>query len=299
MLLSDLIIWYLFLGGVGAGTCIVAIAIGVFSRKKPSPISTQLFSLRPALFIVSILSLSIGTACLLKDLFHPDNASSLYTSPSFSIISIGTFALTVLMICTTVLTFFELFAPSSIATRPRIILEIFTGADALAVATYTGIYLYQIPAVPLWNSLCIPILFPLSALSTGIGALCITAALTPQKVPNPYNALRTFLSADSAIIILEILAMLVFLICASGDTIAQLSTKTLVSGDLSDRFFIGFVGCGLVIPLVTEIVAFFAHKAPRAAIGFLGGCILIGGFYLRSCIISAGIHVSALMFAGI
>lgn len=299
MLVSNLIVWYFFLGGLGAGGCIVALTIGLLSRLRPSCAITQLWPLRSTMFTLSLGSIVAGMLCLMKDLGNPENTTALIVSPSFSIISLGALSLGGLAVCLAVLAISEYGNKHPDSRRTVLSIEIAAAILAFAVAAYPGIYLNQLTAIPLWGSPCIPILFFLSALSTGCGMLFLVIAARPHLTPCPKFSIVSFFIADSLIIILEVVTAAIFLVCASQDPFTNSSVEMLVMGQCATRFLFGFVGCGLLIPLVLEIIISFCHRNPRMAICFLGCCILIGGYFLRSCIMETGIHVSTLMFASI
>lgn len=298
MLFSDFIVWYLFLGGLGAGVAVVAFVIQFIIQSKHGDRFEDLGTLIPTMFLISTGSLVLGLLCLVGDLTQPQNVSSLFVSPSFSIISIGALALTALTVCVAVLSMLELSDTIRIRATATRAIGAFTCVLALAVALYTGIFLCQMSAIPFWHSALIPVLFVLSAMSTGLGSLFLVAVFAPHQCPNPSSALRPFFVIDAVIVCLELLATVLFFFFVGDDPVAHLSGMLLLSGEYAPRFIIGFIICGIVIPLAIELGMLFSRSVPNCAIGFSGGCILIGGFFLRSCIIAGGIHVSTLMFAG-
>lgn len=301
MLLSNLVVWYLFLGGLGGGSYVVAFTIGAIARLHPESPVARLVSLRPTLLIVSLSALALGTLCLVKDLAKPHNASALFISPSFSTLSIGALALGALIACVAALAVEE-FSDShpisrAIGNAPLSFIRAASCVLALVVATYTGVYLYQMPAVPLWNSIFVPALFLLSALSIGIGALFLAQALAPRHCPHA-RPMRSFFVADAAIIVCEAAIVLLFIAGASADPFVRLSVEALLTGRCAQRFLIGFVACGIAVPFAMELFMFVSQRHSRLATAIAGGCIVVGGFFLRLCLVDAGMHVSALMFAG-
>ena len=300
MLLSDFIVWYLFLGGLGGGTYLIASLIGAAARLRPQGDVATLRSLQPPMYAASLLSLLAGTLCLLKDATNPENVLALFVQPTFSALSVGTFALSALIFCLAFLTVFS-FADFK---RPHqtvlTVVQAITVVLALAVIVYTGVFLSGMIAVPLWASPLLPALFLLSSLSTGIAALFVLAVLMPNR--QTISSLKTmsfFLKTDVVLIALEIATLLIMLMQVSSNPIAQASIDALVFGDYSLHFWLGFMMFGLIIPLGAELASNLQPTLPPATLGFTGGCVLLGGFFLRFCIINAGIHLSAFMFAGL
>lgn len=299
MLLSDFIIWYLFLGGLGGGTYLVAFLVEVAARLRPQGGIATLRGLKPPMYAASLLSLLAGALCLLKDATNPENVLALFLQPTFSALSVGTFALSALIVCLAVLTAFALGDGKQPHRTGLTIVQALTAVLAFIVIVYTGVFLSGMVAVPLWASPLLPALFLLSSLSTGIAALFVLAVLMPNRHRASLEAMSPFFKADIVLIALEIAALSIMLIQVSGDPIAQASIDALVFGDCSLHFWLGFMTCGLIIPLGAELASNLHPALSFATLGFTGGCVLLGGFFLRFCIINAGIHLSAFMFAGL
>lgn len=72
------------------------------------------------------------------------------------------------------------------------------------------------------------------------------------------------------------------------------SAMSLVGGNRSWLFWLGFVTVGLIVPLAIDLVVFrrssLVSNAASAAGIVSAGCVLVGGFFLRYCLVAAGAH---------
>lgn len=296
MLFSNLIVWYMFLGGFGGGLCLSALytdyrARGGSQRWAALRRTTQ----RPAL-VGSFISLAAGSICLIKDLALPEKALLLFIKPTFSAITIGTYALTGLLACIAFLVFVEFRKTDGGHPFAIELLRCITAFLSIVIIVYTGLLLSTMAAVPFWMSVFVPVLFVLSSLSPGIAGIAFFAAFPRPALRETSDALRSLLRMDIAIIALEIVSVLALGISVFGNTTAIVSVETLINGQLAPQFWIGFILCGLAAPIVMEVV-FSSRLSSKPAFYIVLGClILTGAFFLRYCTVVGGVHLSAFMF---
>lgn len=295
MLFNDFITCYLFFGGVGGGLCLCALFIRLRKTRGGSWAVLYESIWIPAL-IGSLLCLAAGTLCLMKDLTRSDKALLLFTQPTLSAISIGTFALLILIICV-----FGLIAVSlvrvTVSNRIRCAFEIAAAIGSIVVVLYTGLLLSSITAVPLWLSACIPILFTLSSLSSGFGALALICAFTAPRRPVLKDALVSCFKIDTLLIGLELATLVVFAFQLSGNEVALASIEPLLVGNCAYQFWGGFIGLGLIVPFFGELILSRRLSSHPAFCLVIGCLILVGAFYLRYCVIFGTVHLSVFMFA--
>ena len=310
MLFSELIVFYLFLGGLGGGLALAALAVGVLARLRPERFATFSRQLRAPSLMCAIAAVAVGCVCLMKDLTRPGEALLLFTQPTASAISFGTFSLAAFLLALIALLALELRARSAasrgetvtaqgcagLASGIQSTLEALCALLALAVIVYTGVFLSSMQAVPLWATPLLPVLFTVSSLSSGAGALALIAALLSRGLPVNARALRPVLAADSVVIVLEGLALAAMFLALSSDDVASLSLARFVSGDLAGAFWAGFVACGIAVPLVLELAVSSRLSSHPVYLAALGCLILVGAFFLRYCIIHGGLHLSLFMF---
>ncbi len=318
-MLSDLSIAYLFFGGSGAGCGLVYSIIAVRSE---SALLTQVMHERFrsqigriwSKFIamglsVAILSIFLGAICLLVDLGQPSRLLALLFSSSPSLITFGSWAILLcLLLCIIGVLLWLGVIPAKTA-----FLKTTMGILAfmcIAVMVYTGLLLAGMPAVPLWDSTWLVVLFFLSSLSCGI-ALANVSAIISRAFSDFGSVIRRFAVVDIITIILE-MASLAMLMCGIGmdlhgspDGLTRTalaafdSFNMLISGDTSGLFWVGIVGIGLIMPLVLNVITLYISSGtanPATSISRMyillvsSLAVLSGGAMLRYVFTIAAFH---------
>lgn len=274
-----LIIIYLFIAGVGAGAYLTAWWAGV--RGLSERVSRIGRYIAPVLVIV-------GTGMLFFDLgagfSDPVRIFGLYTHPS-SMMTLGTWILTIFA----VLSIIDGYGPL-VKIRRFPVLSAITAVFALFLAIYTGLLLGVNGSVPLWNNALLPVLFVVSALSTGMAATLLCAVIVSRKGEDAEKFGRLHI----AVIVIEaaVAALFLFFAAKSQAPAANWSFDAIISGQLAGAFWIGFVVIGLVVPLVYNLIALskslsgVMHSPALVAIECL--CVLAGGLMLRYIIVTGG-----------
>jgi len=184
------------------------------------------------------------------------------------------------------------FLPETLPYRPikRVICSI---GMVLAVGTalYTGVLLSVVQAVPLWSTPVLPVLFLVSALSTGMG-LCIDLAAT-LAVPDLHERYKNLPIIHLALIGLEValLALLLFMALNEGGEAAE-SARLILSGSGSVAFWGLVIGFGMVYPLLVHSSALLRKRH-----GYLSGILsgagaVIAGLFVRYLIVAAAIPLT-------
>lgn len=297
--LGLLIVAYLFLGGVGAGAFAVLSLLdfryghaGGSLRATESGFAEgrHLDCLLKRGYAVSFVVLALGAICLLADLGRPEIAFLLFTRPTTSYISIGTFSLTALLLCVAYLAIMRFFSLPAAVRRAKPIALAVGFAAALFVMAYTGVFLQSMKAVPLWDSPLLIVMFFLSALSTGIAL--VMACSNGLFVRRPEKNLLSRLAAiDLAVIISELVVCLAYLLSVSMADLGAQSVERLLLGDHALVFLAGFVLCGLVLPGILNAYAARCEHGEWIDLA-ISGLVLIGGFCLRLSLVEARIHTS-------
>ncbi len=152
------------------------------------------------------------------------------------------------------------------------------------VTTYTGLLLNANVAIPFWHTPALPILFTVSALSTGCALLMlILAAMKSHEAEHFFHFVEGF---DILLISLELLIIFAYLDFARlGNAAVMKSAHMLMANPL---FTIGFVVLGLITPLILEAFASVKHSAKGLA-GVASILVLIGGYLLRYLIVWSGV----------
>ncbi|CAD7289456.1 NrfD/PsrC family molybdoenzyme membrane anchor subunit [Campylobacter suis] len=284
-----LIVVYLFLGGLGAGAflCSALAYKGVFGN-----LNERFYKFG---FLFAPIAVIVGTVLLVFDLapsaaINPFKIMQLYTAPT-SMMSIGTYLLTFFII----VSLFVLLKMKSGKICDHMLA--LGSLLAIGVMGYTGLLLYVVKAIPLWASVWLPILFSISAISTGLSANAIVTLNAGHGLTHGVHKFHTYLVA------LEIVAVIMLFAVVSNEAAGYASVKAITSGALAPVFWIGFVMLGLVLPLIGGADVFFGSKCVATANGT--SCqatdakgsilseigVLIGGFCLRAIIIFGAFYI--------
>jgi len=288
---GSLIALYLFLGGLGGTAFILAY---YYWRKYGEKPEVKLNSL------VSVAAVFLGVIALILDLGHPERAYFVYLNAHFnSWIVIGTLLLTAFLIL------------GALFTAPLILPKLFgwlrpvmnaagllASAAGAGVAVYTGILIGVVESVPFWHTPLLPVLFLVSAFSTG---LSLYGLLTLPRVLRSGGEERERLSqvchslafTDGLVMIFEVFLLLLWVMFALyGPPGAKASALLLVSGDLAPLFLGGLLALGLILPILM-IFGYEMRGGPtpaRVYTAMLSSLlVLVGGLILRYVVLSAGV----------
>jgi polysulfide reductase chain C len=273
-----LVITYLFLAGIGAGAYVTSWwvakrgvhgALSLVGRYLAAPV------------------VAVGTLLLVFDLgagSHSLRIFYLYTHPS-SIMSLGTWALTIFLVLSVV----DGYGPL-IGIRRMGWFGDLTALFAAFVAIYTGLLLGVVKVIPFWHNALLPVLFLLSACSTGI-AVTILGALTVERRVG--GDAETLMGLHRAVIVAEGVVLALFLFfAASGSSAAHFSFSRMVDGSEAVAFWLGLVAAGLIVPFVYSLLGRTSSLARllHSPGGVVAESVLVlaGGFFLRYLVVSAG-----------
>ena len=254
---GDSIIWYLFLGGGGAGAAAVLAAcdlllarrsrLGRNSRLAWTDELSRPFFARGCL--AATVALVLGALCLLFELGRPERFLYVLALPTASVLTFGSYVLAATIVCTAALGGIALFGSFRAPVVLVRALEWAALALGLATTAYTGVLLAQIGFVPLWGSPLLPVLFTCSSLSVGIA--CAMAAALPDARRAP-RLLRALARADSVVLAVEALVLTAYLTSAAFGSGQAGAVEALLLGPGMWFFWIGFVACALVLPLALD-----------------------------------------------
>lgn len=314
-MLSELVVCYLFVGGVGAGACFVAAVLGLLVprsvlRSETAAHGATRVSFAPGsavcrlfvgFFAAGVVLLVLGIVLLVADLGSPDRAFLLFASGAPTLVTLGAWSLAV---CFVLAVAMLVLLCGTVSVRRAVIcvLQAALAVVAIVVMLYTGLLLQGMGAVPLWTSPLVAVLFVLSSLSGGI-ACVLTAALLAGALQTLRRLCRALVAADAIVVAVELAAVVAFAVltdmaAASVADAPDLTTLALArswqelkTGDLASLFWCGFVALGLIAPLVVEAATLLMRRRPSAAsIGLTAFCVLGGGLALRYCMVFAGMH---------
>jgi len=149
----------------------------------------------------------------------------------------------------------------------------------IALGIYTGILLSAFSARPFWNSGVLGPLFLVSGLSTAAALVALVARQHSEKV--------LFTRIDLVLIAAELALVALFIInLASGTEQQLIALDSIMSGPYTFVFWVLFVGIGLLVPLLLELLE-IRGLARRVAI-VAPVLVLLGGYVLRQVMIDIG-----------
>lgn len=302
-----LTICYLFFGGAGAGVLLVASVVDLAWAKEPfgaSATGASFDSARPLrrivahAFLVGFLSVAFGVLCLLFDLGRIDRVEALFLSPTATYLTLGSFALAALLACGAFLVIARFFYLPDVGRRAVVAFEVVAVVLSLVVAAYTGMLLSSLQAVAFWDTPLVPVLFTLSSLSSGCAALLVLALAAEADDKATARVVGRLARIDLVLIAIEAVCAAAFALLALGSaqpSEAQVASRLFVGTDnLALVWWVGFVGCGLVVPFALECAAEGASRRrgrrSQQVMAMAGAFVLVGAFCLRLGIVDAGVH---------
>jgi len=293
---KEIIAIYLYLAGMGAGSFVIGtlmtwLGVGLDSSFLPS---IDLFGYTLNLTKVPVLwgpvMVAVGAPFLILDLgikwrfmYACLNPRTSWVARGFIILSIF-IVLGLILLAKSVLPFGWLRAESIFWRIP----EVIAFAFAFGTAIYTGILLKATKSIPLWDTSLLPLLFLVSALSTGSMAIILstlsTGLLSHDSVP-----LKFIMHGEQILVVVEGIVLYLFLsrryrAAEQGKD----SVRLLLFGEMRLLFWGGIVVLGFIFPVILESIDSLFH-GNGALILVAGGFLLCGGFFLRLAVLHAGI----------
>jgi formate-dependent nitrite reductase membrane component NrfD len=121
-----------------------------------------------------------------------------------------------------------------------------------------------------------------------IASIYIVAA---DRVVDPET---TLLVADTILLAVEAAVVLSYLYLVRASLAAKASVELLLRGELAPAFWLGFITCGLVIPLAMEAVLLGPMDDAGPAMRLVATTVavvpaLLGGYLLRHLVLTAAI----------
>jgi formate-dependent nitrite reductase membrane component NrfD len=283
---------YLFLGGFTAGVMVLSGWALWKGRKNLRPHTT--FALASSgLFLLGLLTISLGMVALFLDLGHKPYVWRLYlTVEPWSPMSWGAW---ILLLVYPVLAAGVLLDPPKplldrvpalqplvdwMGERPvvRRVVGFVSIVVGVALGIYTGILLSALGARPLWSSGLLGPLFLASGLSS-------SAAFAHWASPEPEER-RQMAWLDNLFLAIELglIGMLLIGLASSTEAHAE-AARLLLGGPYTAVFWVGVVFMGIVLPLVIQSLA-VTHRIIHTPIAPV--LVILGGLALRFVIVYAG-----------
>ena len=233
---SGIIACYLFLGGLGGG----AFATSAFlAWRHPEAVTMRKLGhwIAPIVVIVGLVLLMFDAKA---GLHNPLRFALLLTNFG-SVMTWGVVILAAFVIVALVALVMDLKK-----RRVPMALEIVGAVLGICVAIYTGCLLGVCKTFPLWNNALLPILFLVSAVSTGMAAVLLAGVFKCPEEFNRVGVLKKFHFCFPCIEMLLVAALL--FVTATNSTAGLASVQALACGRYAVVFWVLFVAVGLVDP---------------------------------------------------
>ncbi|MFC2057219.1 NrfD/PsrC family molybdoenzyme membrane anchor subunit [Chloroflexota bacterium] len=260
---------YLFLGGLGGGMmAISAVADLFFDMGNAFALGT----------LAAAIIIGIGSGLLVFDLGRPFYFWRVFSREK-AILTVGAWVLTLAIVCGLIYgSLLLVFSPWHSFEGLRLVFAWICLLLGVGVAIYTGIFLGTIKARPFWNSPALPILFLISAVSTGLaGQSLLIHFWALGATESQVTTIASFLHlSDIGLLVLEIIVLMVYVLIMRYSTTvpsAQIATSW-VSGSKKLQFWGGLVFLGLILPIVFYLVPGSVTYLLAAALVLVGGIIL-------------------------
>ena len=232
--------------------------------------------------LLALGSIVLGGAVLLLELGSPLRAWRGASRIRTSWLSRG-----VVFVCFFVLTGFLSVAPAFVSWLPWEVTSLTGGAlgwiaalCALMIVLYPGFFLAQNRSIPFWNRGWLPaVLVGYAAMGASAMILLGSAFLTVKEGLRPFDSLAAVLIVVTGILVG---AYLLAMHRAGGP--ARESVRLLNAPPLSWTFQVGVIVVGMLLPLLLVL------WVPSAGV-LAGGCMLIGSFLFRYCVLKVGVYV--------
>jgi polysulfide reductase chain C len=267
-----LIAAYLFLAGVGGGAYLAGV-IADFAG------GTDWMTVSKIGVFLGVPCVLIGTFFLLADLGRPINTWRVWMKPGTSWIARGTIIIVIFMIFDAIQTAYWVWPFPGPIENARGVIAILGAVFAFLTVIYTGLLLGYSQPIPLWRTALLPVLFFVSAVSTGIMAI----ALIGQQLGVAENQLALLDKIDAVILVFEMFVLIVFLYNAYRTIESRFSAKRVLGGSVAPAVWLGVVACGLLIPFFLEL---FGGGGIAVTVATVLG--LFGGLCLRYSVLAGG-----------
>ncbi len=279
-----LVALYLFLAGLGAGAYVTGAVASLFGDESWAAVAKIGVSL-------GFPCVMIGCAFLVADLGSPLNFWRAAMCPGTSWIARGTIIISLFMLVDAIHIATGVWPSQRLADSPGAhqFISILGILLAFGTMAYTGILLAASRPIAFWSTALLPMLFIVSALSTGIMAVILIASLAGESHGGPIHLLARI---DILLIIIEIIVLGLFLQGTHRVSESRASAQLVLAGEIAPMFWWGVAVLGLTAPLALDLLGAYALEGgvALAASVLASICGIIGGLLLRQVILAGGIH---------
>ncbi len=267
---------YLFLAGLGAGAYVFGVLVDLQGWSDAVARIGVILGL-PCVFI--------GCMFLVLDLGTPSNFWRAAMRPNTSWIGRGTIIISLFMIINAVHIAFWIWPFGSVlqgADAARNFIAVLGVIFAFGTMVYTGILLGAARPIAFWSTALLPLLFLVSALSTGAMAIALIGTLAGVE----HEVIAPLIRIDTLLLILELIVLGFYMQGTHRVEESRASAQLVMAGQLAGMFWFGVVAVGLLVPLFLDLLA--GAAAWSAVLGSV--CGIVGGLILRKVVLAGGVY---------
>ena len=185
--------------------------------------------------------------------------------------------------------------PDSLPGPVLVLAQALSLASAGAVLLYEGFVYAASRAIPFWRTKLLPLLYVAYGLRGGAALLLVAAALGGAGFDvETVEAVKLWVVASTGVLIL-----LYVLAGRRAGGAARESVARLVAGGISPAFYGGTILVGIVVPIALALGRQALGAPELAVLGAIGVASLIGDFYVKYCIVKAGVYVPVVGARGV
>ncbi|MHB0981125.1 MAG: NrfD/PsrC family molybdoenzyme membrane anchor subunit [Thermoleophilia bacterium] len=286
---------YLFLAGMGAGAFLVGVSVrslGLAADPVVRSVGGIELDLAGLALLWGPLVVALGAPFLIVDLGRKTRFFRAGFNARVSWMARGFYVLSAFIAVGGMACVIAVLAPAWPAAHsgPWRGLVVAAALLALGTAAYTGVLLRSLRFVPVWRSYLLPVLFVVSALSTGsMGVILASVGVGSlgAAAGSLEEGAHTLARVEQGLILLEGVVLAVYLLrVGRGRSGGGEAVRMLVRGRLRLLFWGGIVGMGLVFPSVLELLYRRSPGSPFL-LWTAGALLLAGGFLLRMGLLAA------------
>ena len=174
-------------------------------------------------------------------------------------------------------------------TREGALASSFLGLSLLGTAVilcYEGFVYAASVAVAFWRTWLLPLLYIAYGLRGGAALLLVAASLGGAGFDlHAMEAIKLWVVVSTGVLIL-----LYMIVATRSGGAARDSARQLVGGRISPAFYAGTVAVGILVPIGLGLARELGTTS-LFVLGTIGTASLIGDFFVKYCIVKAGVYV--------
>jgi polysulfide reductase chain C len=181
--------------------------------------------------------------------------------------------------------------PAPGALRAALLLAACLGA--LGVLLYEGFVYAASIAIPFWRTPLLPLLYVAYGLRGGAALLLVAAALAgPSFDVEALEVIKLWVVASTGLLV-----ALLLVVARNRGGAAREAMRRLVKGSIAPAFCGGVVLLGIALPLALGAARALGATG-LALLAAIGVASLIGDFYVKYCVVKAGVYVPTVGASG-